>query len=62
MERGILRRIDEVDPAGNDADRAGLKRDLMRGCVDSPRQPRHDDRTGGAKIACKLRREFPSDR
>ncbi len=42
LPRLVLGRVKDVDPAGDDADRAALQRPVVRGAVDAPGQARDD--------------------
>ena len=62
-QRLVLARIDAVDAAGEDRDRAARKRRLVRGRVDAARQPGDDDELGVAEALGEQRRHLaPGDR
>jgi hypothetical protein len=54
----VLRRIDDVDAAGDHGDGSGFKSGFMRGCVDAAVEPRDDDSTGVSEIARQLAGQF----
>ena len=54
---GILGRIDDVDAAGDDRNRAGFKRSVVRSRIDAARQARDDRDILHAQPLRKLARE-----
>jgi hypothetical protein len=61
LQLGILRRIDDVDAAGEDCDRATFKRcDMGRG-VDAAREARSDDEAFEPELGRKQAGEFLAD-
>lgn len=57
----ILRRVDDVDAAGENGGGAAIERGNMSGGVDAARETRGDDETFEAKLGSDLPREFLAD-
>ena len=57
LQRGILGRIDDIDPAGDHRDRAGFDRSDMRGGIDPARQAGNDRHVLAPELGRQLPRE-----
>ena len=57
LPRLVLGRVEDVDPAGDDSDRAAVERAVMRRAVDPAGEARDDDEVALAEIVSKAARE-----
>ncbi len=58
VKRCVLRRVDDVDPTGENGDSAGCETSLVRRRIDSASHSRNDQQSGRTK----LRRDFACER
>src|SRR5690348_5948747 len=60
VELVMLRRVDDVDAAGDDSDRAGGEAAPVRGVVDAAGETGGDGKSGGAEVAGDVFGEAPA--